>query len=120
MKSRQSGVSLTELSVVIVILGVLAGAAMPRKLSLPAVAGAAESAMTVNYAGCAITNHRVTEKTCARVADCSQARQLLQGGLPPGHRIDGGAGRLNGESLACRVVGPEGSSAPFAGLVAGL
>ena len=120
MKFRQSGVGMTELIVVIVILMVLAGAAMPKKLSLPSVADAATAAMTVNYAGCATTQHHVLEKTCIRVTSCSQAKQLMQGGLPPGHTIDGDTSQINGESLKCRVVSPEGTSAGFAGLAAGI
>lgn len=119
MNTRQSGVGLAELIVVIIILCVLAGAAMPRKLSLHSVAEAAAAAMTVNYAGCATTGHQVVEKTCVRVASCSQAKQLMQGGLPPGHTVDGDTSRVNGENLTCRVTGPEGQSAIFAGLVAG-
>lgn len=120
MKTRQSGVGLTELIVVLVILCVLAGAAMSRKLSLPSVADAAAAAMTVNYAGCATTQHQVAEKTCVRVTACHQARQLMHGGLPPGHAIEGETGHANGDSLSCKVVSPEGLSAPFTGLVAGV
>ena len=120
MKSRQSGVSLTELIVVIIILCVLAGAALPRKLSLGSVAEAAASAMTVNYAGCATTQHQVTEKTCLRVTSCGQAKQLMQGGLPPGHTIEGETRRTNGDNLQCQVTSPEGTSAAFTGLVAGI
>jgi MSHA pilin protein MshA len=120
MNTRQSGVGLTELLVVLVILCVLAGAAMPKKLSLPSVAEAAAAAMTVNYAGCATTQHQAVAKTCVRVTSCSQAKQLMQGGLPPGHTVDGDTGRVNGDSLTCRVTGPEGNSATFAGLAAGI
>jgi hypothetical protein len=120
MKSRQTGVSLTELIVVIVILMVVAGAAMPTKLPLSTVADAATAAMTVNYAGCATVNHQVTPKTCARVNTCAQAKELMHGGIPPGHSLEGDTGRANGDNLACRVVSPEGKSAPFAGLVAGV
>ena len=120
MNTRHRGVGLTELIVVLVILCVLAGAAMPKKLSLPSVAEAAAAAMTVNYAGCATTQHHVVEKTCMRVTSCSQAKQLMQGGLPPGHTVEGDTRQINGDSLQCRVIGPEGTSAPFAGLVAGL
>lgn len=119
MNTRQSGVGLTELIVVLVILCVLAGAAMPRKLSLPSVAEAAAAAMTVNYAGCATTGHQIVDKTCVRVASCSQAKQLMQGGLPPGHLVDGDSSQVNGENLRCRVTSPEGGSAIFAGLAAG-
>ena len=50
----------------------------PRKLSIASVAEAAGAAMTVNYAGCATTQHHVQAKTCARVTSCGEARQLLQ------------------------------------------
>ena len=120
MKSRQYGVGLIELIVVIIILMVLAGAAVPRKLSLPSVADAAAAAMTVNYAGCATTQHQVAQKTCVRITSCSQVRQLMQAGLPPGHSVDGETRRVNGDHLKCRVVSPEGASAPFNGMVAGL
>ena len=119
MNTRQSGVGMSELIVVVIILCVLAGAAMPKKLSLPSVAEAAASAMTVNYAGCATTQHRVVDKTCVKVTSCSQARQLMQGGLPPGHTVEGDTRQINGDSLQCRVINAEGASAPFAGLVAG-
>ncbi len=119
MNTRQSGVGMSELIVVVIILCVLAGAAMPKKLSLPSVAEAAASAMTVNYAGCATTQHRVVEKTCVKVTSCSQARQLMPGSLPPGHTVEGDTRQVNGDSLQCRVINPEGASAPFAGFVAG-
>jgi MSHA pilin protein MshA len=120
MRTRHCGVGLTELIVVLVILCVLAGAAMPRKLSLASVAEAAAAAMTVNYAGCATTQHQVVAKTCVRVSACSQARDLMQAALPPGHSIDGDSGRSNGDNLRCRVIGPEGGSAAFTGLTAGI
>lgn len=119
MNTRQSGVGLSELIVVLIILCVLAGAAMPRKLSLASVAEAAAAAMTVNYAGCATTGHQVVAKSCVRVTSCSQARQLMQGGLPPGHTVDGDTSQVNGENLTCRITGAEGHSAVFAGLAAG-
>ena len=119
MKFCQRGVGKAELIVVIVILCALAGAAMPKKLGLASVASAAEAAMTVNYAGCATTDHKAAAKTCVRIASCSQAKLLLQGGLPPGMSIEGASSPVNGDDLRCKVVGPEGTSAPFAGLSAG-
>jgi MSHA pilin protein MshA len=119
MKSRQSGVGLTELIVVIVILVVVAGAAMPRKLGPSEVASAAGAAMTVNYAGCATVSHQITPHTCRRVSACSEARDLLQGGVPAGLSIEGDSRNVNGEPLRCRVVGAQGASAEFAGLAAG-
>lgn len=120
MKQGQTGVSLIELIVVIIIMIVVAGAAMPRKLSLASVASAAEAAMTVNYAGCATTHHRVVEKTCVRVTACSQAALLMHGGVPPGHSVEGQTGQNNGDALACRIVSPDGTTSMFAGLAAGI
>lgn len=120
MKSRQTGVSLVEMTVVIIILVVAAGAALPRKLGLPALADAAAVAMTVNYAGCATTGHEVADKTCLRITSCQQAGLLMQVGLPSGHRVEGQSGQFNGDSLRCRVVAPDGSAADFSGLVAGV
>lgn len=120
MKSRQSGVSRIELIVVVIILVVVTGAAMPKKLSLPSVATAATAAMTVNYAGCSTKNHKATDKICVRVTSCSQAAQLMRGGLPTGHTVDGDTRRANGDELKCRVLSPDGASAPFDGIVAGL
>jgi MSHA pilin protein MshA len=119
MNTRQSGVSMTELIVVLIILGALARAHKMMRTSLPSVAEAAAAAMTVNYAGCATTQHQVVAKTCARVTSCSQAKQLMQGGLPPGLTVEGETRQVNGDSLQCRVVSPDGMSATFAGLAAG-
>ena len=120
MKSRQTGVSLTELIVVLGILAVAATVALPRKLGPADLARAASDSMTVNFAGCASTGHRSAERTCVRVTRCDQAGQLMDRVLPPGHRIEGAAGRYNGEHLRCRVHGPDGVSAEFSGLVAGV
>jgi MSHA pilin protein MshA len=120
MKSRQTGVSRTELIVVVAILMAVAGAAMPKKLSLSSVASAAESAMTVNYAGCATTQQQLADKTCVRVRSCQEAALLMHGGLPTGHTLTGNAARTHGENLHCRVSNADGASASFVGLSAGL
>lgn len=44
----------------------------------------------------------------------------MQGGLPPGHTVDGDSSQVNGDNLSCRVTGPEGNSLAFAGLAAGI
>jgi MSHA pilin protein MshA len=88
---KQSGFTLIELVMVIVILGVLAVTALPKFIdlkgdaqaaALQGVVGALSSANAINYAG------RSAKGTTAgaAVTTCLTASQLLQGGqLPSGY-----------------------------------
>lgn len=86
---HQSGFTLIELVIVIVLLGVLAAIAVPRFVNLEddaqtaalnATAAAINSAMNINYAGCAVNNH-TPGGDCVAVDSCGDAALVVNGGL---------------------------------------
>jgi len=138
MRQRQSGFTMIELIMVIVILGILAAIAMPRFVDLSSdakasalsgVAGAAASAMAVNYAGCVTVNHAATANPtkCKEVDNCNDLASVLQGGvLPTGYTVTAGAIGTgvpadNGKELSCTVTQTgSGNTATFTAIGAGM
>lgn len=87
IRRKQTGFTMIELIVVIVILGILAATALPKFIDLSSdakasalngMAGNLGSAMAVNYAGCAATGYVSTANKCELVSNCTDASKLIQ------------------------------------------
>ncbi|MDM4767787.1 type II secretion system protein [Pelomonas sp. SE-A7] len=129
-KAAQQGFTMIELIVVIVILGVLAATALPKffdlgsdakAAALQGVAGAANSAMSLNYGGCAVVGNVVTANKCVKIRNCNEVPNILQGGLPTGYTVANLAiAAIGTNEPACTITQTAGgATATFTGIGAG-
>ena len=118
MKQQQSGFTLVELVMVIVILGILAVTAIPTFINLTGdaqqaatdgVAGGLASGSAINY-----VSRSANVANGVPVANCTAVANTLQGGVPAGYVITAAAIAVN-TTVTCTLTGLGATTSTFVG-----
>ncbi|MDX1902426.1 MAG: prepilin-type N-terminal cleavage/methylation domain-containing protein [Gammaproteobacteria bacterium] len=116
MRTTQSGFTLVELVIVIIILGLLAAVAVPKFIDLSSdaktaatnsVAASLSAANSINY-----VSRKANSAKGVAVSNCTDGASLLQGGLPTGYTITAAAAAAD-TTVTCTLTGPSSTTATF-------
>ena len=134
MKRPAHGFTLIEQISAITLVGAASAVVLPPLIDLQAdaeattlasLAGAAGSAMVMNYGGCLVTGQVVQAGKCVAIHNCNQVGELLLAELPATYRVDdqplgASAGLAPGQAARCTLVQVnQGTAVAFHGMAAG-